>query len=117
MQRCKDCTRQALIGVCGASSHIRTGNGEITLKRGSFGSSWLQKSQQIYFEHNNLNLPATERLGINGTIQYTEVSPEHYVPPHLHITIRLVNVSVTNLFDHIDMDKWQLEMLFKTPGF
>jgi hypothetical protein len=55
-----------------------------------------------------LNLPATERLGINSTIQYTEVSPEHYVPPHLHITIRLVNVSVTNLFDHIDMDIMEL---------
>jgi hypothetical protein len=50
----------------------------------------------------NLSLTASNRLGINGKVQYTIVSLEEYVPPHLHVTIGLVNDSIKSLFCFID---------------
>ena len=39
-------------------------------------------------------LPASVSLGINSNVQYTSLTPEHYAPPHLHITMGLINFSV-----------------------
>jgi hypothetical protein len=57
-------------------------------------------SQHIF--NGNLHLPANARLGINGKVHYSNVSPENYVPPHLHVSMGLVNDFINYLFYFID---------------
>ncbi len=51
----------------------------------------------------NLNLPANARLGINSKVHYLTVSPENYIPPHLHVSMGLVNDIINSLFHFIDV--------------
>ena len=50
----------------------------------------------------NLSLEPCRRLGITGEVQYKSVSPEHYVPPHLHITMGMINEPMNWLGSFID---------------